>query len=313
MSLVWMDDRYGCCQQETLAKMVPERALDANVRFLFRWGNGDGGESFFLGLDLRTGKEIFQYRHPAISEWDLHGPVTENPWYPGPVPIYETLEFYRREDQKKEYRAWHTYVGPSAAKLYSESVKLAAPPPEPCRPRRVAADGKQLIAASPGERYDSCAAHATDPSGLLAGIGKNRLRRVRDHLDLIVPDHPGGCAATSHGLHNCLDRLRAEHYLTGANPRRMVALRGDQLLPLLLRPALVSQFLDGAPLTLPAVKTIIDSPPTLERVPSVDTLPILRILLRAQGTAVGDGLMSAAFPFCCGRAAGTRQHPCGRY
>ena len=113
----------------------------------------------------------------------------------------------------------------------------------------VAADGRSLVAATPGAEYNLCDRHETDPSGRLRVVGreldlagrvrrddKERLVRIADGVALTVPDRPGGCADTQDGLYTCPD---------SGKDMRFVQCLANAREPRLLRFAIVRSELPG--------------------------------------------------------------------
>ena len=206
-------------------------------------------------------------------------------------PLYETLETKTyHEGGTKEYRVWQLHTGTKAEDFYVSDMQLGNPSPAPCRPRVVDADGRSLIPAPPGETYNSCEKHKTEPSGRMEAVGKDRLVRLRDHTELIVPDRPGRCLQTADGVYSCLSTGRSLLFLAGDDPNHLVTLRGDQLMSLLLRPLLAVDFSSGAPVS-PAKDTPIGRAPTLELLHTDYAPALLRLRLHGHGVEPAQGAL----------------------
>lgn len=265
-------------------------SLDPNGRFLFREGAVAPGSFGIRGFDLSSGRELAGF---ATTEGPRRtAPAkTEGRWYPGARPLYETLEAQTGEGAgATSYHVWRIHTGSTAEELWATDDAPSSPPPDPCRPRRVAADGRSLIAAPSAESYNSCDKHQVDPSGRWEAAGKDRLVRVSDRTELIVPARRNRCTQTADGIYNCLATGRSLLFLAGEDPRHLVMLRGDQLMPLLFRPSLLADYVSGAPLQ-PAKDTPIGRPPTLELVNTDHAPSLVRLRLRGAGVDQGQGML----------------------
>jgi hypothetical protein len=267
-------------------------SLDPAGRFLFNSGSGPHDSMTVEGYDLRSGIErAFYYRSAADPvQAAVRNETASGVWLPGRYPLWETVEAHIPEEGAPTYTVWRLYTRPDLDGPRLERIDLPSPPPAHCESRRVLPDGRTVMPAESSETYDSCGRNAMDPTGRLRGVGRDKLQRVEDGLQLQVGAR--GCLSTDSGFYSCLDVAAERRYVVGSDPLRALLLHGDQLAPLLLRPQLLTEYLQGDTLAAPSKDTLLGVPPRLHLEvvrpsPEVSTKAQIVVDITDEGSGIG--------------------------
>lgn len=236
--------------------------LDPAGRYLFLSGSGDHQAQSLEGYELRNGAERAYYFRTASdpAQRPARTETVRSAWLPGPFPLWETVEARVPEEGERTYTAWRFYTRPGLDGPRLERIDLPEPPLR-CESRRVLPDGRLVGPADPNDTYDSCGRNALDPSGRLRALAKDEIQRVDDGVRLQAG--PRGCLSTDTGYYSCLFLAAERRYIVGRDPLHTLLVRGDQLAPLLYRPELLTEYLDGQPLAAPPSDMVLGLPPEL--------------------------------------------------
>lgn len=257
---------------EDLARDQNELILDPRGRYVFLHGKNEDGTQAVEGYELRGVLERIVFSRverqgPKVNSRTEFLPST---WIPGPHPVWETIEVTITTEpsesgdevvERRAYTAWRLYTAPRLDGPRLERIDMAGPPPADCLRRRVLPDGRTLVAGEQFDRYNSCVPNPIDPTGYLRGLKKDELQRVPDGLKVQVGHK--GCLYTDTGLYSCLGGASQRRYVIGTDPLRALFLWGDQLAPLLFRPTLLADFLEGRELPKPPQDQPLGLPPRL--------------------------------------------------
>lgn len=288
---------------EDLARDENELVLDPRGRYVFLHGRNEDGAQAVEGYELRGVLEriVFSRTDRKPGSRDTRTEYLPGTWIPGPHPVWETIEVRistESSDQsddvieKRAYTAWRLYTAPRLDGPRLERIELDGPPPEPCQRRRVLPNGRTLVPGEPSDRYNSCTPNPLSPDGYLRGLQKDELQRVPDSIRLQVGGK--GCLFSNTGLYSCLGGAAERRYVVGSDPLRALFLRGDQLAPLLFRPTLLADFLEGRELPSPPQDQPLGLPPRLRIVqvdPASDRHPSPQVIIEADEGGSGVGTL----------------------
>ncbi len=266
--------------------------LDPGGRYLFLSSLGVHEAQTLEGYDLRSGFERSFYFHTAadLAQVPSHTETVSSVWLPGRYPVWETVEVRIPEEGERTYTAWRFYTRPELEGPRLERIDLHDAPPAKCESRRVLADGRTIGAADPRDTYDSCGRNALDPSGTLRGVAKDTIQRVDDGVRLQAGAR--GCLTTDTGYYSCLDLASEHRYVVGKDPLRLLMLRGDQVAHLLFRPQLLTDYLQGQPLSASPRDKVLGLPPQLRVtgvVPGSSTTTATEIIVETSDGGSGLG------------------------
>lgn len=300
---VWPEGRPGPAPLalEDLARDQNELVLDPRGRYVFVHGKNEDGTQAVEGYELRGVLEriAFSHKERSRSKPDTRTEYQPSTWIPGPHPVWETIEVRITTEpaeegdgviEKRAYTAWRLYTAPRLDGPRLERIELDGPPGE-CRRRRVLPNGRTLVPGEEFDRYNSCVPNPLSPDGYLRGLQKDELQRVPDGVRLQVGAK--GCLYSDAGLYSCLGGAALRRYVVGTDPLRALFLTGDQLAPLLFRPTLLADFLEGRelpsppgdqPLGLPPRLRIVQVEPATERQPA----PVVTLEADDGGSGVGN-------------------------
>jgi hypothetical protein len=260
-------------------------ALDPLGRFLFLVGYEVRNETHVWSLDLRTGLPgpLAQDNNPGSRAQEPEGEFLQSRWLPPPALVWETVEAQRKSESRAivGYAAWRLSLGATSTETRLVRAKVPKPSatgagPATCLPKKPLpsrGDGPASTAA-PCEQ---------EPSGRFRGIDKQSVARVADNVVLTVDTQGCQYAGGAYSSVACGRKLHFRYQLPpeqaakpgeqvhiGAyteaenlgDPHDITLIRGDQLLPVLLRPSLAADFFSGRPL-LPDAKQVLGRPPEL--------------------------------------------------